>query len=332
MFTTHNTLNELLNHKDMRAWIHVLHREDLLDLITEKDLPLEESTAHIESNAVTGKRLRDSLVETANLVLELQAGERRCLKLHTWTDWVPEETTDLSGDNAAFLITARKTDNENRPIMLIVPGGGYDHVSPRNEGTPTLELAEKHGYASFMLTYSVAPLSYPSPQIDLLSAIRFIKTHAQEFHADPRRVALFGFSAGGHLCASSTHLYQELGFADARPDVLGLGYPVVSFDPSIAHEHSVKMLLKEPTEEMRKKLSVERMINEHTIPTFLWTCKTDRSVNPQNTIVLEEALRAHQVPHECHIYPDGRHGMGLGTGTSAEGWIDAFFKFLDQYL
>ena len=332
MFTIHHSLNDLLNHPKMRAWIHVLHRQDLVDLITDPDAPLEEAVKTVQSKDITGERLRDSLVETANLVLELQEGKRRCLKLHTWEDWEPEETTDCSGDHASFLITARIDTGTNRPILLIVPGGGYDHVSPRNEGTPFQALAEERGYAAFLMTYSVAPLHYPSPQIDLLSVIRYVKAHASDYHADAERLALFGFSAGGHLCATSAHLYRELGFADCRPDVLGLGYAVLSFDPAIAHEHSVRSLLEEPTDAMRQKLSAERMICADTVPTFLWTTTADRSVNPENTIVTEAALRAHQVPHECHIYSDGRHGMGLGTGTSAEGWVNEFFRFLDTHL
>jgi acetyl esterase/lipase len=139
---------------------------------------------------------------------------------------------------------------------------------------------------------------------------------------------MMGFSAGGHLAATAaTHFDDDNAGApdpvdrvSSRPDFLILAYPVISFDPSIAHSGSVRSLLGDnPSSELRQELSAELHVTPRTPPTFLFHTNADTSVPAENSIRFFLALRQAKVPAEMHIFENGPHGVGLDFGDPALG-------------
>ena len=329
-FTTFHTLNEILSYPAVRDWFRYLFLNDQLELFSEEMRNLPLRFAAFRGTTPWGSNLLglcDQIVDTANLVLEMEEGKRRCLALTDWTDWRPCED-----NNPAFLITTDVTTAapSKRPALFICPGGGYEFVSFQNEGTPIQILAEKNGYAAFMLRYHVSPYEYPTPQMELLSAVAYLKEHADEYAIDPDRIAIIGFSAGGHLCASSAALYKKL-MPVAAPKAVVLGYPVITLEKGITHEGSARALLGNRAE-LRAALSVDQMVTEDYPPTFVWACMDDDAVPCENTKRMAASLQEKGVCHECKLYPTGGHGCGLAYENSAWRWSTEMFRFLKEYV
>lgn len=210
---------------------------------------------------------------------------------------------------------------ETRPAAIICPGGGYQHVSPR-EGEPVALDFVARGMACFVLKYSIAPARYPAALRQLAEAIALVRAHAQEWHVTPGRVLVAGFSAGGHLAASLATLYDdpiltEAGYdpAISRPDGLMLGYPVITGGPQ-AHRGSFDNLLGPDAPQAQiKALSLENRVTADTPQTFLWSTADDGAVPIANTLMFADALAAHHVPFALHIFPHGHHGLSLATAA-----------------
>ena len=133
------------------------------------------------------------------------------------------------------------------------------------------------------------------------------------------------------MAASLETRYSEPAYAavdavdqqSARPDFAVLGYPVISMDPAIAHPGSRKALIGEtPTAERQRRYSPEQNVTPQTPPTFIFHAVDDPSVPVDNALVMFNALRAHQVPTELHLFAEGKHGFGIrGTrGLPAAEW------------
>ena len=117
---------------------------------------------------------------------------------------------------------------KQRPLVLVVPGGGYNHVSPR-EGDPVALQFAAAGYHTAVLTYSVGEGAQNyRPLRQLNEALALLRQNAEEWHILPDKIALCGFSAGGHLALSAAVLDIPGETAQQRPDAVILGYPVVT--------------------------------------------------------------------------------------------------------
>ena len=115
-----------------------------------------------------------------------------------------------------------------RPLVLVVPGGGYSHVSAR-EGDPVALQFAAAGYHTAVLRYAVGDdAAHGLPLRQLVSAIGLVRQHAAAWHVQPDKIAVCGFSAGGHLALSGAVLAVP-GLPDPpRPDAVILGYPVIT--------------------------------------------------------------------------------------------------------
>ena len=189
---------------------------------------------------------------------------------------------------------------EPRPAVLIVPGGGYDHISPR-EGEPVALRLLAMGYQAFVLDYSVAPATYPLALQELARAVDTVRSHATELCVDPNRITVMGFSAGGHLVGLLGALWDKPWLAESiatspesiRPDALCLCYPVVS-SGTYAHRGSFEHLTG-ADDALAQKLSIENMVGEGFPRTFLWHTADDASVSVQNSLLLAQALADHGI-------------------------------------
>ncbi len=206
------------------------------------------------------------------------------------------------------VVAARRS----RPAVLVIPGGGYNHVSPREAEPIALRFCAQ-GYGAFILRYSVKPVGFPAALREAAMAMRYIREHGQEMGVDPHMVAAVGFSAGGHLCGCLGTMYDAPELADIgaaallRPDALGLCYPVaVSWGRT--HENSFKILAGED-KALWDRLSLDRRVRPDMPPVFLWHTRWDTDVPVRNSLLLASALEEAGVCFTLHIYNKGPHGL-----------------------
>lgn len=213
--------------------------------------------------------------------------------------------TSTVGDNVATLTayvqepSPELANASTRPAVLVLPGGGYFVTSDR-EAEPVALAYLAHGFNAFVLRYAVGPDSpFEQSFADARAALAWIRERADELHIDPTRVAVVGFSAGGHLAASLATAAPD------KPDALVVGYPVTlaEFGPPVGKE----------------LLDIPSHVSPDTPPTFLFSTSDDTLVPIRNSIALLAALAEHGVPFESHIYLLGPHGISLATSATANG-------------
>lgn len=227
-----------------------------------------------------------------------------------------------------------------RAAILVCPGGGYAGLAP-HEGDPFAALFTAHGMVGAVLTYRVAPHRFPAPQADACRAIRLLRANATHYGIDPQRIGIMGFSAGGHLAATTAaqpDLHRDphddlAGKVSARPDRAILAYPVASFG-EYTHLGSVQNLLGNPPDpKLRAQLENEKQITTNHPPTFLFHTADDEAVPVQNSLHYAEACRRAGVPVELHVYQTGHHGVGLALGEPAlAGWTRVLLDWLKPWV
>lgn len=204
--------------------------------------------------------------------------------------------------------------------VLVLPGGGYARLSDVKEGSDVAKWLNSLGISAFVLKYRLGPrYNQPNPLLDAARAMRTVRSRAKEWAIDPNRIAILGFSAGGHL-ASTLGIRFDAGKPDAkdeiekvssRPDLLILLYPVITMG-EYTHAGSKRNLLGEnPTPELIKLYSSDLHVTKDTPPTFLMHTMTDAGVPVENSMQFAAALRKSGVPFEFHLYEQGPHGVGL---------------------
>lgn len=205
--------------------------------------------------------------------------------------------------------------------IVIAPGGGYQNLAMTHEGFQEAQWLASHGVAAFVLRYRLGPTyGYPVEQNDAKRAMRLVRSRAAEFGVRPDRIGMMGFSAGGHLAATTGTIFDEgsAGVADpvervsSRPDFLVLGYPVISMEDGVTHGGSQRNLLGEhATAEQKRMLSADQRVTAKTPPTFLFSTTDDTVVPIENSLLFYRALVKAGVPAEMHLFRHGDHGFGM---------------------
>lgn len=201
----------------------------------------------------------------------------------------------------------------SRGAVVVCPGGGYA-MKADHEGGPIAEMLNAAGISAYVLDYRIKPCHYLAPLSDAQRAIRTVRAMGYE------KVGILGFSAGGHLTCSAATMYTP-GDPDAedpierlssRPDAFIPCYAVVSFF-QFTHSGSRTNLLSEHALDlaMMRRFSAELNVTPDTPPAFIWHTAADGSVPVQNSLNLAAALAAKGVPFELHVFPEGKHGLGL---------------------
>jgi acetyl esterase/lipase len=209
-----------------------------------------------------------------------------------------------------------------RSLVLVLPGGGY-HTHADHEAEPVVEWLRGLGHEARVLRYPVAPTRYPVAR-DLVHGE--VLAARADFDGP---IGVLGFSAGGHLAGHAALTSREPG---DRPDFAVLCYPVVSFVDRHSHFGSRDNLLGDRLD-LASELSLENLVTADAPPMFLWHTADDEPVPVQNSYLLASALAEQGVPHELHVYPHGRHGLGLAVGEGApESWTALCADWLDATI
>ena len=204
--------------------------------------------------------------------------------------------------------------------VIVCPGGGYCNRAP-HEGEPIALRFNQNGISAFVLQYRVAPYRHPSPLYDTARAIRMIRSRASEWGVRPDRIAILGFSAGGHVAANIGVNFMTVPDdpvypVSCRPDALIPCYAVLN-----NHLGSFENLLGSGfTPEQLAFVTLDKRVTAQTPTAFLWHTEEDQGVPVENSLDFCAALRRHQVSYELHIFPKGPHGIGLAEGFTASVW------------
>ena len=234
---------------------------------------------------------------------------------------------DYFRPNKYELIPYLIEDNRKHPFAIVCPGGGYGMVASHIEGEPIAKELNKRGYHAFVLYYRVrSKARYPHPQEDLQKAINEVFSHVDEWNLDITNWSLWGSSAGGHLVAS---MFIE-DWNIPKPSALVLIYPVITLS-EFTHLGTRKNLLgNKPTKEMLDKVSIHLHIDKNFPRTYFWNGTIDKSVNPANSDLLEEAFKKAGISYRRDVFLKVGHGVGLAKGTNAEKWFDNAIKFIEK--
>jgi len=229
-------------------------------------------------------------------------------------------------------------DDKRRPGMLVVPGGAYCSVSPTEGELVALEFYNK-GYNAFVVTYTTnllmtTPLKM-QPLMDISKAVRIVRKKAEEFHIDPDKLILCGFSAGGHLCGSLAVHYDakelvlggEYEGVSNRPDAVILSYSVVSTGEYVHKDSFTALLGADATDEELEYMSLEKQVTKNTPPIFLWHTATDETVPVEHSYLFAKACKENGVTFEHHVFGNGPHGLSLANEAWASGNFSGFYTW-----
>jgi acetyl esterase/lipase len=243
-------------------------------------------------------------------------------------------------------LTVFRPARPNGAAVMLIPGGGYERVVTDKEGFETARWLAEKGYACFVLLYRLPGDRWGAgPDVSLQDAqrgLRLVRSKATAMKFDPARVAVMGFSAGGHLAASLTtrfdaQVYAKVDAADdlsARPDLSGLIYPVISMADGPVHTGSRRQLLgSSPTPERITAYSPDQGVTGREPPVFLLHAADDPSVPVANSLSMFAALKARKIPAELHVFEEGGHGFGLRfiAGKPVAVWPELFETFAKRH-
>lgn len=243
---------------------------------------------------------------------------------------------------AVYLPTKRFSTGQ---CVVICPGGGYWQLSYDLEGTDIARYLNSIGIAAVVLKYRLPSKDYciephKAPLMDAQRAMRLVRFNAPEWHIDPGKIGIMGFSAGGHLASTlGTHFdYGNSSSADSvekqscRPDFMILMYPVISFTDTVKHSGSRKNLLGEnPDKELILMYSNELQVKDDTPPAFFVHADNDEGVPVENTLLMYKALRKKKIPAELHILSEGGHGFGLAVNNEhVASWTNSMKLWLNS--
>lgn len=243
------------------------------------------------------------------------------------------EKIDLYGDHRVMLYTYIQKwttvpgHYPQRGGVVVLPGGAYLYHGI-SEGEPVAAAFAAAGYNAYLLRYSIGDNAvFPNSAADVCRALALIRQRAAEWNQDPDKLALCGFSAGGHVAACVGTMWNRQDVMDAsgchhgegRPNALILGYPCITVDVAGQGDMYQRLAGNRTLEELRDIASAEKWVSANTPPVFLWNLYGDRMVPVEHGLLFQQALAVHDVPFECHTYMRGNHASALNTPASSLG-------------
>lgn len=227
--------------------------------------------------------------------------------------------------------------------VVVCPGGGYQFRAP-HEGPEIAEWFNKNGVSAFVLDYRVAERNHLgfAPLSDAMRAMKYVRYNSDKWGIKKDKIAVMGFSAGGHLAGSlSVHynkdIYEpqdEIDKESCRPDASILCYPVIDMFEYRHDGSRVNLIGDNPLHKDKEYMALYKHITGNTPQAFLWHTSSDAVVPVENTLMYADALSKVNVPFEVHIYPQGPHGLGLAVNEPNKlphvaQWGDSLLKWLE---
>lgn len=257
-------------------------------------------------------------------------------RLKLWNGTAP--IGDGKTEKAEAWITVHRAEKPNGAAAVICPGGGYGGLVTGPEGHGIAKWLNSHGVTGVVLEYRL-PKGRPFvPLLDAQRAIRTARSHAKDWHVDPAKVGIIGFSAGGHL-ASTAGTHFDDGDAKAedpverlacRPDFMILVYPVISMGEK-GHGGSRNNLLgAKPDAKLVDLFSNEKQVTAKTPPAFMAHPKDDTVVVPANSEMFFNALLKHKVESKYLQLPSGGHGLNGYKGPMWDAWQEQSLEWLRE--
>ena len=221
----------------------------------------------------------------------------------------------------------------NGSAALVIPGGSYVFVAYDNEGAEQARWLNALGVTVFVLFYRLPSEGWARredvPLQDAQRAMRIIRRDAQRFGVDPTKIAVLGFSAGGHLAGLAA--LAPGGGADDTVDFAVLGYAITSMETETYRPARMILLGEDATPQLRRETSLNTLVTESSPPFFLWHTAEDPYVPPEHTYRFAASLAAHAVPHTAHVFAHGPHSLGLARGSGgAAAWTGLAASWIDE--
>lgn len=295
----------------------------------EQNLPGAEDLCNDQTleEYVSSCDAEDSAAGLNLLIRNYNAGVQVTYKLYT----EQEIAEDSSRNNVELYYYPAKA--QNAKYALVLSGNILNRTAEIKECVSTAYQLHEMGYAAFILRYRAYPDNDNNgPVEDLTRAVRYITEHAEQFGVQAQNYAMIGYSSGGHLIG--LFAADKLGYGTGlpKPGALILGYPIVQF----AEATPVYRAGIDPFTCGRYfyEYSVADVVDENYPPVYLWYGKNDLTLHllcyPLQGPALSKALAAKGVPYQEVVYDHASHGIGLGRGTEADGWLSQAAAFWEQ--
>jgi acetyl esterase/lipase len=258
--------------------------------------------------------------------------------IRLWPGTAPEARGATCDDIPALTLMEPRKGAANGSAVIIFPGGAYVGLAADLEGREIADWFTARGFRAFILSYRLTSHGYvlPVPLIDARRAIQTVRARAADYHINPNRIVVIGFSAGGHLAALSGTQFvagepdaaDPIARVSSRPDFLVLGYPWIgAISSDTSHLSYCKLFnLMDRCEALRAAYSPDLFVTKDTPPTFIYHTFNDQTVPVEQSLRFFEALVKAGVSTEMHVFANGGHGSGLGKGDAALGQWPALLE------
>jgi len=218
--------------------------------------------------------------------------------------------------------------------VVVLPGGGYNHLVMEQEGAAEARWLNQHGVSAYVLVYRLSPrYLYPAAMMDGLRAVRFVRSHAAAWKLRPDAIGVWGFSAGGHLAGylataepntSEFPLSKMAGGKPATPDAIDglsgrpdfaiLNYARLTIDKNIPGTFGMESITgPNASQELIDAISPVKHVTKETSPSFIYATEFDEKVNSLNATAFYDALQRAGVHAELHVFEQGPHGTHMGV-------------------
>lgn len=265
--------------------------------------------------------------------------------------WADDVTEEYPATYTAYLAEPVPARHDHlRPAVIICGGGSFTSISPHEQEPVAFEFLNR-GFQAFVLNYvtsSTGDVSFPHPEADLAKMVACVRVNAKEWHVDPERVVVVGFSAGGFICASLASQWRSGSFAAlagerleyTRPDAVVLAYPVLDFriiraeqtrDPRIdlrvpktggktgrdlLNDYFALVMGGEATDERMAEVCPTTHVSRDMPPTFVWGAADDRTCPIAQVYDFAAAMAREGVAHEVHVFDRGGHGLSVANANT----------------
>lgn len=326
-------LNINENTKFSEIWDAEEFREFRDYFIVNMDIPNDPNFNRTLKEIDTDSWSMKGLLSGLNRLQEMIRRGHHMIPISTEEERAADPRFDLTG----FLyFPSDDPEADNRPFVMVVPGGGYVNVWNLTEGYPIAAHFNELGFHAFILTYRVTGTGLmPRPLDDLAQALRIIRENASEFHVDPEKYYITGFSAGGNLVSmwcTEHHGYRCYDLP--KPQAVFPVYPVVSWRQLAAvdsHDYFSMVTLGLPIKEAAESdWNAEDQVKTFP-PAYIVLTADDELVPPDQSRILARALDEAGIPNVLEIGEHGGHGFAEGWKADTKGWIERAAEFAEAH-